>query len=76
MADENNEKHIASPIPGNVIKVEVNIGDEVKKNQPVCVVEAMKMETEIVSKTDGVIKDIYVKQQDTVKAGQLVIELE
>lgn len=76
MADENNEKHIASPIPGSVIKIEVNIGDEVKKNQPVCVVEAMKMETEIVSKTDGVIKDIYVKEQDVVKAGQLVIELE
>lgn len=76
MADPNNEKHIGSPIPGSVIKVNVGIGEEVKKNQSVCVVEAMKMETEVVAPCDGVIKDVLVQELDNVKAGQLLIEFE
>lgn len=76
MANPKNEKHIGSPIPGSVIKVNVAIGEEVKKNQAVCVVEAMKMETEVVCPCDGVIKDVLVQELDSVKAGQLLIELE
>lgn len=76
MADPKNEKHIGSPIPGSVIKVNVGIGEEVKKNQSVCVVEAMKMETEVVAPCDGVIKDVLVQELDNVKAGQLLIEFE
>ena len=76
MADSNNDKHIGSPIPGSVIKVNVAIGDKVEKNQAVCVVEAMKMETEVVSPAEGVIKDVLVQELDSVKAGQLLIELE
>ncbi|MGN8914417.1 pyruvate carboxylase [Anaerofustis butyriciformans] len=76
MADPKNEKHIGSPIPGSVIKVNVGISEEVKKNQSVCVVEAMKMETEVVAPCDGVIKDVLVQELDNVKAGQLLIEFE
>ncbi len=76
MADPKNEKHIGSPIPGSVIKVNVGIGEEVKKNQSVCVVEAMKMETEVVAPCNGVIKDVLVQELDNVKAGQLLIEFE
>lgn len=76
MADPKNPKQIGSPIPGSVVKVMVNLEDKVKKNDPVCVVEAMKMETEVVSPVDGVIKDILVKEMDNVKAGQLLVELE
>ena len=76
MADSNNDKHIGSPIPGSVIKVNVAIGDKVEKNQAVCVVEAMKMETEVVAPVEGVIKDVLVQELDSVKAGQLLIELE
>lgn len=76
MADPNNEKHVGSPIPGSVIKVNVAIGEKVKKNQALCVVEAMKMETEVVAPCDGVIKDVLVQELDSVKAGQLLVEFE
>lgn len=76
MADENNEKHVGSPIPGSVIKVNVSIGDSVEVNQSLCIVEAMKMETEVVSNIAGVVKDVLVQELDNVKAGQLLIEFE
>ena len=76
MADEGNEKHVGSPIPGSVIKINVAIGEKVEKNQSLCVVEAMKMETEVTSPCDGVIKDVLVQELDSVKSGQLLVEFE
>ena len=75
MADEKNEKHVGSPIPGNIVKVLVKEADTVKKGQSVAVVEAMKMETEILAKADGTIKTIHVQTGQNVKAGELIIEL-
>ena len=54
-ADKNNPFHLGSSIPGTISKILVKEGEEVKKNQPVLTVEAMKMETSIVAKEDGVI---------------------
>ena len=48
-------------------------GEEVKKNQPVLTVEAMKMETSIVAKEDGVIDRIYVKEGEKVSQGDLLV---
>ena len=47
-----------------------------EKNQSLCVVEAMKMETEVTSPCDGVIKDVLVQELDSVKSGQLLVEFE
>ncbi len=76
MADAGNANHISPPIKGTVMAVHVSIGEKVKKNQPLAVVEAMKMETEITSPKDGTISNILVAQGDGVEKGQLIMELE
>ncbi|MBE6038727.1 MAG: pyruvate carboxylase [Anaerofustis stercorihominis] len=75
MADEANPNHVGSPIPGNIVKVLVKVGETVKKGQAVAVVEAMKMETEILAKADGSVKDVLVNTGQNVKAGELIVEL-
>ncbi len=75
MAEEGNEKHIGPPINGTVMAIHVSVGETVKKNQPLMIVEAMKMETEITSPIDSTIAAIHVSQGDGVEKGQLMIEL-
>ncbi|MBR5816142.1 MAG: pyruvate carboxylase, partial [Anaerotignum sp.] len=72
-ADKNNPFHLGSSIPGTVSKVLVKEGEEVKKNQPLLTVEAMKMETSIVANQDGVIDKIYVKEAEKVNQGDLLV---
>ncbi|APQ76823.1 pyruvate carboxylase [Clostridium botulinum] len=76
MADPANKKHIGSSIPGTVIKVLVNKGDEIKEGDSLIVIEAMKMETNIVASLSGVVGSLLVKEGDQVKSGQLLLELE
>ena len=72
-ADMNDPLQIGASIPGKVVKTLVKEGDVVKANQPLIVIEAMKMETNIVSKTDGLIKSIKVEENETVGDKQLLI---
>ena len=51
-------------------------GEEVAAGQPIAIIEAMKMETNIISAVDGTIDKIYVKQGDQVVSGQLVAKLQ
>jgi len=74
-ADINNELQIGASIPGKVVNVLAKSGEEVKKNQPLIIIEAMKMETVIVAKTDGVVDEIYVKNEDIVSDNQLLITM-
>ncbi len=74
-ADMNNPLQIGASIPGKVVKVLVKENQSVKKNEPIIVIEAMKIETVIVAKTDGIIKDILVKQDELVKDKQLLVEM-
>ena len=74
-ADMNNPLQIGASIPGKVVKVLVEKNQEVIKNHPLIIIEAMKMETVIVSKTDGTIKSIHVSQDEVVKDKQLLIEM-
>ena len=74
-ADMNNPLQIGASIPGKVVKVLVKENQYVKKNEPIIIIEAMKMETVIVAKTDGIIKDILVKQDELVKDKQLLVEM-
>lgn len=57
---------ILSPMPGNILKVAKKIGDKVAKNEAVLVLEAMKMENEIVSPVDGTITSILVANGQVV----------
>ena len=74
-ADKNNPGHVGSTIPGTVIDVFVREGDVVKKNQPLLVIEAMKMETTVVAKDNAVVDHVYVKTGDGVHSGDLLISL-
>ena len=75
-ADKNNPAHVGSSIPGTIEKVFVKEGEAVEMNQPLLVIEAMKMETTIVAKQAGVIDKIYVKDKDRVNTGDLLISFE
>lgn len=74
-ADLDNKLEVGASIPGKVVKVLVNEGDEVKENQPVIIIEAMKMETTIVSRSNGVIDKVYVKEADVVSDRELLIAI-
>lgn len=58
-----------APMPGTILDIHLNVGDPVKANQPVMVLEAMKMESEIVAEVDGVIASIGVSKGDMVNPG-------
>lgn len=59
---------IEAPTPGNVVKIMVKVGDSVTKDQPLLVLEAMKMESEVKSPSDGKILAVLVTVGDTVQA--------
>ena len=73
---DSGEKKISSPMPGKVVKVFVNVGDEVKKGETAIVISAMKMESEYKTPMDGKVKKVNVKAGDTIEGNQILIELE
>jgi pyruvate carboxylase len=75
IADPLNKHEIGASIPGNILKVLVKAGDKVKKNQSLIVIEAMKMETNIISSDDGVVEKIIVEEGQSVKSGELLVKL-
>ena len=74
-ADETNPQEVGANIPGNIVNVLVRAGEVVEEGQPIAVIEAMKMETNIIAKAGGEIEEVLVKAGDTVKAGQLIATL-
>ena len=64
-----------SPMPGTILRVLVNIGDEVKENQPLMILEAMKMENEVVANHAGKVAGIHVNQGQVVNAGDALITI-
>ena len=64
-----------SPISGRVTAVLAVSGQAIRKNEPVLVIEAMKMEIQIGPAVDGVLKTIQVKPGEAVSSGQLLFEL-
>lgn len=74
-ADPNDNMEIGASIPGNILKVYVKEGDTVKTGQSLILVEAMKMETNIVAKENGIIEEIFTAQGQTVKSGELLIRM-
>ena len=66
---------ISAPMPGTILKVVANPGDKVKKGQVLVILEAMKMENEIVAPSEGVVASINVTAGTSVNAGDLLASL-
>jgi biotin carboxyl carrier protein len=67
---------ISAPMPGLILDIHVRIGQAVNEDDPLLILEAMKMENVITSPRDGIIKNISVRKSDTVDKNQLLIEFE
>ncbi|HUU38832.1 MAG TPA: biotin/lipoyl-containing protein [Candidatus Desulfaltia sp.] len=67
---------VTAPMPGKVVKVNVAEKEAVRKNQTLAIVEAMKMENEIKSPLDGVVKKIYASPGDLVDSEKPLFEIE
>jgi pyruvate carboxylase len=73
--DKNNERQIGAPLQGMLSKLLVKQDEKVKKNQPLFVIEAMKMETVITATKDGVVGHIELKSGTLVNTNDLIIEI-
>lgn len=67
---------VLSVMSGAIIKILVNVGDKVEPNSVLMILEAMKMENEIIAERGGIVKKIHVKVNDKVEEGQPLIDLE
>ncbi len=66
---------ITAPMPGTILKVNVAVGDAVKAGQVLVVLEAMKMENEILAPRDGVIKQVVTSKGSSVDTGAALVVL-
>lgn len=67
---------VKAPMPGLVLKIMVKPGQEVAKDNPILILEAMKMENVLKSPTDGVVKEIAVEKGDAVEKNTVLITFE
>ena len=75
LADLNDKSQVGAGISGAISRITVQPGDEVKENQIVAIIEAMKMETNIVARMDGVVQQVLASSGEQVKAGQLLLTI-
>lgn len=66
---------VIAPIPGTVLSIDINVGDEVKVGDRLLVLEAMKMENNITSEKAGTVKAVHIKIGQQVLQSELMIEL-
>lgn len=66
---------VNAPMPGKILMVKANVGQAIKKGEAVVILEAMKMENEIVAPQDGTVASINVAVGDTVEAGDVLATL-
>ncbi|WP_034551518.1 biotin/lipoyl-containing protein [Carnobacterium funditum] len=66
---------VKAPMPGTIIHVLVQLGETIKAGQVLCVLEAMKMENEIVAPEDGTVQEVMVSKGTAVEAGASLVRL-
>ena len=66
---------VKAPLPGGVTKINVSVGQQVKKGENVLVLEAMKMENNITAEADGTVSGIAVKAGDSVLEGAVLLTI-
>lgn len=74
-SDSSCAKAVKSPLPGVVLGIKVKVGEHVKVGQTVAVLEAMKMENEIQSEYDGIVRTVNVSEGDSVLEGAAMITI-
>lgn len=67
---------IFAPMPGKIVKIQVEVGQEIVEKQPMVIVEAMKMENQVISRANGKVKAINFAEGDQVDTETPIIELE
>ncbi len=67
---------LPAPMPGSILKLLVKVGDDVKENQPLIILEAMKMENEVVANHAGKVSAINVAVGENVNAGDALITIQ
>ena len=75
MADPEDKGQVGASIPGMVSKISVKPGDQVEENQVVAVIEAMKMETSVVSRIAGTVDQVLTAAGASVKSGELLLTI-
>ena len=68
-------EQVTAPMPGTILKVEVSVGQAVKKGDTLCILEAMKMENAIPAPQDGTVSSVNVTKGASVNAGDLLVSL-
>jgi biotin carboxyl carrier protein len=67
---------VTAPMVGKVVKILVSAGDAVEEDEPVVMIEAMKVEMPVVAPEDGTVASVEVKEGQTVDADQVLVRLE
>lgn len=67
---------VVAPMPGTIAEIIVEVGDQVKADEELIILEAMKMENPVVAPSDGVVKEVKVEEEDKVDTNQVLIVLE
>ncbi|CAM9777761.1 unnamed protein product, partial [Ectocarpus sp. 4 AP-2014] len=75
-ADDSVIGSVGAPMPGVVVGIKVHPGETVKQGQPLLVLSAMKMETNVASPADGIVKALHVKEGDNIQGNDLVAEID
>lgn len=68
--------HVTAPLPGNVVEILVSEGDHVEAGQALLIMEAMKMETELLANISGTVQALHVTKGGRVTPGEVLIEIE
>ena len=67
---------VEAPMPGTILRINVNVGDEVKAGQELLILEAMKMENEILAPRDGKVAAVHVSKGASVNTGDKLVSIE
>jgi biotin carboxyl carrier protein len=67
---------IVAQIPGRILVVHVSVGDAVKKGETVAIMEAMKMENNVLATRDGIVKEVNIQKDSEVATGDVMMVIE
>ena len=74
-ADEGDDTQVGANISGSIVKLLVSRGQKVEEGEPIAVIEAMKMETNILATMSGVVEELCVREGESVDSGQLIARI-